>query len=431
MTEALFSTSAGLSVTRGRARRESDRTVSSWTLTLLAATILLAPLVYGLVAFHGAWAEMGKPQVAEHIAYNTFANVAVMASTVWLNGRMDQRLSGLFSRTLIVHGALAFLTLVTRHYYSSPMLVTGVALSAALGSLVVLIQQRAWRRQVAVLGPWLPILDDPALGCEPLASPTAAIGDYDLLLLTFEGEPPAPYASTLTRALLAGKRVRHIAEFMEESHGVASIEHFDLDHLPKGGLTTYRSAKRALDILAAAVLAPFALPVLAVAAAGIWFTMGSPVLFTQTRVGQGGRLFRILKLRTMRPDAGEGGGVATAVGDSRITPLGAWLRRLHIDELPQLWNVLVGDMSLVGPRPEQPGLTADYVRHVPAFAYRQLVRPGITGWAQVRAGYAADLAETRIKLGYDLFYLKNFSFGLDVQIYARTLGTLLTGGGVR
>ncbi len=412
-------------------RANSVRGVAAWTTAAILLALVLMPIVYGLVAFHGAWARMIRVQVLEHVAFNTLANVAVMMSAIRLGGRFDQRLTGVFSRTMAAHGALAFFTLLSRHYYSSPMLLTGVAASAILGSIVVLIQQRSPRRRVGVLGPWSPILDDPALGCERVESPTASIRPYDLLLLTFDGDPSPPFAATLSRALVAGKRVRHISEFIEEVQGVVAIEHFDLDHLPDGGLTSYRSGKRLLDLLAGVLLLPVVLPLAGVAALAVRLSMGAPVLFTQARIGQGGRPFRIVKLRTMRPDPREGGGVATAVDDQRITPLGAWLRRFHIDELPQLWNVLAGDMSLVGPRPEQPGLTETYIRQVPAFAYRQLVRPGITGWAQVRAGYAADLAETRVKLGYDLFYLKNFSFGLDVQICARTVWTLLTGGGVR
>jgi lipopolysaccharide/colanic/teichoic acid biosynthesis glycosyltransferase len=137
------------------------------------------------------------------------------------------------------------------------------------------------------------------------------------------------------------------------------------------------------------------------------------------------------KLRTMQLAAPDGIEIATQNGDGRVTPIGRWLRRFRIDELPQLWNVLKGDMSLIGPRPEQPALTQSYCEDLPSFAYRSLVRPGITGWAQVRAGYAADLEETRIKLGYDLFYLKNFSFSLDMQIIFRTVGTLIFGNGVR
>ncbi len=209
------------------------------------------------------------------------------------------------------------------------------------------------------------------------------------------------------------------------------IAHFDVATLPMTEIARYRAWKRGLDLVCVVVLTPIAAPVALFAAAAIWLTMGRPVLFVQERAGLGGVPFRMLKLRTMRPAAPGDAIAATARQDPRITPLGRWLRRFRIDELPQLWNVLVGDMSLIGPRPEQPALAEQYAREVPAFAYRQLVRPGITGWAQVRAGYAADLEETKIKLAYDLFYLKNFSLGLDLQILMRTVWTLITGAGVR
>jgi lipopolysaccharide/colanic/teichoic acid biosynthesis glycosyltransferase len=213
--------------------------------------------------------------------------------------------------------------------------------------------------------------------------------------------------------------------------GAVDIEGFVPDRLPMGRRAAYRAGKRLFDVLASTALVPLALPIILLAGAGIIATMGRPVFFTQPRVGREGRVFRIVKLRTMRPGPREGAGVATATArdDNRITALGRWLRRHHIDELPQLWNVLAGDMSLVGPRPEQPKLAETYIRQLPAFAHRQLVRPGVTGWAQVRAGYAADLAETRVKLQYDLFYLENASFLLDLRILARTAWRLATGGG--
>jgi lipopolysaccharide/colanic/teichoic acid biosynthesis glycosyltransferase len=407
------------------------RATPALALAVAVAGVAMMPAVYGAVAFHGAWAKLTPPPVLAHVALNTLANGLVASSALRLTGRVDQRLTGVFSRTLMAHGAIAFFTLVTRSYYSIPMLLTGAAASAVLGALVLLVRQRSPRPRVGVLGPWPSILDGAALDGELVLAPDASIRGYDLLLVTLDGDPPAEVAAMLSRALMSGKPVRHIVEFLEETHGVVAIEHFDLDHLPAGGLTTYRTGKRLVDVMVAIALLPVAVTIVGVAGLAILLTMGAPIFFTQPRVGLGGRVFRILKLRTMRTDPAAGGGLATAIGDSRITPLGRWLRRFHVDELPQLWNVLTGDMSLVGPRPEQPGLTEAYIRQVPAFAYRQLVRPGITGWAQVRAGYAADLAETRVKLSYDLFYLKNFSFGLDVRILARTLWTLLSGGGVR
>jgi lipopolysaccharide/colanic/teichoic acid biosynthesis glycosyltransferase len=213
------------------------------------------------------------------------------------------------------------------------------------------------------------------------------------------------------------------------SDGQGQIEPFGVD-LPRGRLTWRRGGKRLFDILVSLALAPLALPIVAAAAAAILLTTGWPVFFRQARVGLGGRPFLILKLRTMWPGVADGQ-VATAIGDRRVTPVGGRLRRFHIDELPQLWNVLVGEMSLIGPRPEQPALAEAYAREAPAFAYRQLIRPGITGWAQVRAGYAADLAETRVKLDHDLYYLRNCSFLLDAEICARTVWSLLDGAGVR
>jgi lipopolysaccharide/colanic/teichoic acid biosynthesis glycosyltransferase len=186
-----------------------------------------------------------------------------------------------------------------------------------------------------------------------------------------------------------------------------------------------------LDIALVILAAPLALVLLAAGAILVRLTMGAPVFFVQPRVGQEGRVFSMIKLRTMATPAAATGSVATVRGDPRITPCGRWLRLSHIDEIPQLLNVLAGHMSLVGPRPEQPLLAEAYTRQIAAFAFRQMVRPGITGWAQIRAGYAADAEETRVKLGYDLFYLKNFSFALDLQIIARTFVALVRARGAR
>jgi lipopolysaccharide/colanic/teichoic acid biosynthesis glycosyltransferase len=231
--------------------------------------------------------------------------------------------------------------------------------------------------------------------------------------------------------MLAGKPVRHAAEYLEEARGVVSIEHFDVEHLPDGGLSSYRPGKRALDLILLVAAAPFALVLLTLGALAVLLFMGRPVFFVQSRVGLGGAEFKMIKLRTMRFTRATDGPTATAQADTRVTRLGRFLRRFRIDEIPQLWNVAVGEMSFIGPRPEQPALSEAYVSQAPAFAYRHLVRPGISGWAQVRAGYAANLEETKVKLGYDLYYLKYFSLGLDLQIMLRTLWTLTVGNGVR
>jgi lipopolysaccharide/colanic/teichoic acid biosynthesis glycosyltransferase len=185
----------------------------------------------------------------------------------------------------------------------------------------------------------------------------------------------------------------------------------------------YRSVKRAVDIVFVLLAGPAVLIVIAIAAVAILCSMGGPVFYVQERVGYKGRIFWIWKLRTMKPEP-EKVGVATAINDCRITPLGQFLRSTHIDELPQFWNILRGDMTLIGPRPEQVPLVEVYRNSLPYYDLRHLVRPGLSGWAQVRYGYAETVHDTRHKLEYDLFYLLHHGPMLDLWILALTFSVL-------
>jgi lipopolysaccharide/colanic/teichoic acid biosynthesis glycosyltransferase len=187
-------------------------------------------------------------------------------------------------------------------------------------------------------------------------------------------------------------------------------------------------AKRAFDLLISAVLLVLLTPVLALAALAVAGTSAGGVFYRQIRVGKEGRLFQLWKLRTMRKGAEiETGAVLASPGDPRMTGIGRALRSARIDEIPQLWNVLVGDMSLVGPRPERPEFTGEFAESVPGWTLRHSVRPGLTGLAQVSGEYST---EPEIKLRYDLAYLNNWSFGLDLSILLRTLRVILTRRGV-
>jgi lipopolysaccharide/colanic/teichoic acid biosynthesis glycosyltransferase len=175
-----------------------------------------------------------------------------------------------------------------------------------------------------------------------------------------------------------------------------------------------------------------ALPVLLLAALAILLESGLPVLFRQERVGQGGRPFRVLKLRTMRVDAEHDGIARWATrGDSRVTRVGRVLRKLRIDELPQLINVLNGEMSLVGPRPERPEFVAQLREEIRFYDLRHSIKPGLTGWAQIRYPYGASIDDARRKLQFDLFYVKNNSLVLDVLILAETVRVVLFGEGAQ
>ncbi len=189
----------------------------------------------------------------------------------------------------------------------------------------------------------------------------------------------------------------------------------------------YERFKRLSDILLAGAGLILASPVLLLAALAIVFEDRGPVFFRQPRIGRNRRTFAIIKLRTMRVQAA--GSRYTQTGDARITRVGRFLRASRLDEFPQLWNVLRGDMSLIGPRAEWDALVDDYEKQIPCYHFRHLVKPGITGWAQVNYPYGASIEDTLRKLEYDLYYIRHFSILLDAAIVLKTLHVILFGKG--
>lgn len=185
--------------------------------------------------------------------------------------------------------------------------------------------------------------------------------------------------------------------------------------------------KRVADLCVASIGLVLAAPVGLLIALAIRLGDGGPVFYSQMRVGQNGVPFRLYKFRTMRVDAENGRSVWASTNDPRVTRVGRWLRRMRFDELPQLYNVLIGQMSLVGPRPERPDIVDELSATLPFYAERHLVKPGITGWAQISYRYGASIEDARRKLQYDLYYLKHMCFELDMVILFRTLGTFLRG----
>jgi lipopolysaccharide/colanic/teichoic acid biosynthesis glycosyltransferase len=391
----------------------------------------VAPELYGAVLAR-VGAHMSRA-ASLHVLANCCANLLVMLAGWTASGRLDEKLGKSLSAVLSAHGLLALVVVLTHSIYSNVIMLTAAAVSAVLGIGAAVANHALKRPRIAAVGGAKAISAGLPANIERVESPDADLRPYDLILTGSAEELSPGWTKAVSRAMLAGKPVRHCAEYVEEAHGLVSIEHFDLDLLPQSGLASYQAAKRATDIAIAAALMPLALPVVAVASLAILVTMGRPIFFLQPRVGLGGNSFRMIKLRTMtagtdRPDIE--GRMAVTQGQ-RVTALGRWLRRTRVDELPQLWHVLIGEMSFIGPRPEWTLLAERYSASLPAYAYRHLVRPGITGWAQVRSGYAGDLEETKVKLAHDLFYLKHFSLALDIQILLRTLLTIATTKGAR
>lgn len=195
---------------------------------------------------------------------------------------------------------------------------------------------------------------------------------------------------------------------------------------------TYHLAKRGFDVVCACIAFVVLAPLFALAALLIKLTSRGPVIFTQTRVGKDGQLFKIYKFRTMRVDAEkETGAVWCKENDPRLIPVGKFLRKTHMDEIPQFVNVLIGDMSVIGPRPERPEFVAKLKEQIPNYERRLEVKPGITGLAQVWHRYDETLADVRKKIRYDLLYIKNICLWTDVRIFLRTFRVVLTGEGAR
>ena len=187
--------------------------------------------------------------------------------------------------------------------------------------------------------------------------------------------------------------------------------------------------KRMADLLVAVVLLLITSPLIAVAALLIWLDDRGPIFYSQQRTGWLGRPFNVYKLRTMSVQPVDAPAEWTKVGDQRITAIGRILRRVRIDELPQLLNVLTGEMSLIGPRPERPELEQELEQRIPCYRKRHWMRPGLSGWAQVCAPYASSIEDSDLKLSYDLYYLRHFSTWLDLLILLRTVKTVLKAGG--
>jgi sugar transferase (PEP-CTERM system associated) len=233
---------------------------------------------------------------------------------------------------------------------------------------------------------------------------------------------------------LHGIRVLDLASHFEQTLGQIRLDSLYAgwlifgDGFSQGALRAV--VKRLSDILFASILILLSLPIMLVTGLLIIAENGFPVFYRQERVGLNGRLFNVIKFRSMRNDAEKDGKPIWAkADDDRTTKVGKIIRKLRIDELPQLFSVLKGDMSLVGPRPERPFFVDQLTKEIPFYAVRHSVKPGVTGWAQVRYHYGATVEDSAEKLQYDLYYVKNHSLFLDLVVLFETIGVVLTGKG--
>jgi lipopolysaccharide/colanic/teichoic acid biosynthesis glycosyltransferase len=270
-------------------------------------------------------------------------------------------------------------------------------------------------------------------GARPLTDAGAA-GHATVVVLDREAQGSPSVVSQAATLHQAGVRIRTLSLFYEEWLGklpVSELERvsllFDISEVHRA---RYVRLKRVVDVFLAALGSIALLFTIPFVALGNLFGNRGPLFYAQSRIGKGGTEFDILKFRTMRPAAdGDLANEWTQEDDPRITRFGRVLRLTHLDELPQMLNILRGDLSMVGPRPEQPQYVAELSAKLPFYDLRHLVRPGLTGWAQVKYGYAGDESDALKKLQYEFFYLRHQGLALDVRIIGRTIRSVLGGEG--
>ena len=386
---------------------------SSWRKTLRA--IAVAPIV-GLLGYSLLFTINQDPTSLPRIGIGIFLLLASGLTLAWrgLYIRLYTS-SGLMRRVLIVGAGKAGHSLVEsyRKFNPPPFILVGFVDDD-------INKQKKPYHGFAVLGTsekLLEIVENHRVSDVVIAINGAIKGE------TFQ---------TILDAQEQGLEVTRMPIMYEELTQRVPVEHLESDWVIRSFVDqirvsgVYELLKRLMDIVGGLVgvfLFLITFPFIAIA---IVLESGFPIFYTQERLGKGGRIFWIYKFRSMFQNAEEQGEAKLAeVNDPRITRVGNFLRRTRLDEMPQFWSVMLGEVSLVGPRAERPELVAEFQKQIPFYRARLLVKPGLTGWAQINYGYVASVKETMVKLEYDLYYIKHRTLGMDINIVLRTVGTVL------
>jgi exopolysaccharide biosynthesis polyprenyl glycosylphosphotransferase len=434
-----------------QAHRQSAHLV--WSLLGLAMIGLAYAISQVLMASGHATVDFGRTVLASLVPY------ALAAHLLYRGAHMPAAERG---PLLLVTTGLPFLltplafALLQQPYSRGALLLTYV-LSTFWFWLADqwFLRHRPWRlvyqdpRVPQLLAPWLPDSKDrglPRIRLLPWPEqgmpPDAALAcDGAVVLPAAAATATAATGATSARPsperhrFLTALKLQHIRLYSPETlqqslSGRMAAETLQNELWQTDGNPAYDLFKRVIDVSVVLALLPLWLPLALLVACGVKVDSPGPALFSQRRTGMHGQSFRIWKFRSMRHETQLSPQFAQA-NDPRITRFGHWIRRTRLDEIPQLFNVLMGHMSLIGPRPEQDGFVQQFAEQLPSYPYRHLVRPGLTGWAQVQQGYAASADETAIKLSYDLYYITHYSLAMDLLIVLKTIQTVLTGRGAR
>jgi lipopolysaccharide/colanic/teichoic acid biosynthesis glycosyltransferase len=405
---------------------------------LLGAMLLAAGMPVLLRAF------FAPETIAETATWNAFtANVVSVTIAFWMRLSIEpypgiRSSYVIFPTAAAAHGVVLAFFFFTRLPYDRLGFILGFLVHVLwLYGIYFLIQRRS-RLRIAVV-PFGNMQRLTAIESVAWVFLTELRTDQlklcDALVADFSAALPPEWEAFLADAALAGTIVYQVKPLGESLTGRVEIDHLSENSF--GSLVPARGyfhLKTVIDWLFALAVLPLLSPIMLIAALAIRLEGGGPVLFRQVRIGHRGRRFTVTKFRTMRTGENSDDARSAAMTDDldpRVTRVGAFLRRSRIDELPQIFNILRAEMSWIGPRPEAEVLSHWYVGELPFYRYRHVVKPGISGWAQVNQGHVAEVAEVHRKLQYDFYYIKYFSPWLDVLILFKTVRTMVNGFGAR
>ena len=369
-------------------------------------------------------------------------NVVAVVLAFWTRLSIEtypgiRRSSVILPAALTGHGVAVVWFVLTRFPYDRVGLAAGFLLHVSWLYLLYIYAERRLRRRIAVVpfGATDRLSLIPGVDWHILKRPQLHDArSCHAIVADFRADLPDEWERFLADAALAGRIVYQVKQLSESLTGRVEIQHLSENSfgslLPARG---YFYLKGLADFLVALLLLPFALPIMAVVAVAIRIDSRGPALFRQKRVGHAGRPITVYKFRTMRQVdvSDELSAAMTKSSDDRITRVGRVLRKLRVDEFPQIINILKWEMSWIGPRPEAQVLSVWYTSEIPFYRYRHVVKPGISGWAQVNQGHVAEVKDVHEKLHYDFYYIKYFSPWLDLLIVFRTIKTMLSGFGAR
>ncbi len=403
-------------------------------LALAIVICVILPLILLTRSLPLHWHEPGAYKAA-------WAGLAGLIGGFWLHRSVSElpgtrESSGILPSYLTSFGLVLIVILMARIEYSRSVLILSFVNTIAWFFLVYVITQRKTFLSLGVVRGGRTDLFDEMTGllAIPLSLDNWPEG-IDAVAADFRHDHSDEWEARLADFTLAGIPVYHSKDLYESLTGRADLEHLSENNFGAlGPMGTLLSLKQVVDRVIALPVLIVLLPFLALVAIAIRLDSPGPALFRQKRAGYRGTEFTVFKFRTMRTTderkaKRELDIFITQENDRRITRLGKVLRRSRIDELPQIANILLGQMSWIGPRPEASKLSQWYQDEIPYYRYRHVVRPGITGWAQVNQGHVAELADIREKLQYDFYYIRNFSMWLDLLIIMKTIRTMLTGFG--